>query len=134
MTTIFNDQINIAKNAYNDIVLCYSLGKEASKVLFSNEDTSSLLRGVLLGRPSGEGATVSDLLVCRLQHDIGYLPTSVKIDTFDIPPLRTMTNNKICNQLSLFMTSLLMAYSPMEQLNIFTWNNGGQQGGPSSLL
>ena len=71
---------DMANRAYENVVKCFCKGDDAASLLFSNDETSSQLRGVLLGRSRREKATVNDLIIGRLQHDIGYSDIYVKIN------------------------------------------------------
>ena len=72
---------DMANQAYENVVKRFRKGDDAASLLFSNDETSLQLRGVLLiGRSRGETATVNDLIIGRLQHDIGYSEIYVKIN------------------------------------------------------
>ena len=54
---------DMANRAYENIVKCFRKGNDAASLLFSNDETSSQLRGVLpIGRSRGETAPVNDPL------------------------------------------------------------------------
>ena len=71
---------DMANRAYENIVTCFRQGDDAASLLFSNDETSSQRRGVMLGRSRVETATVNDLIIGRLHHDIGYSEIYVKIN------------------------------------------------------
>ena len=119
------EQIEMANRAYENLVKCFSQEVDAASQLFSSDETSSKLRGVLLGRSWGETASVNDLITCRLQHDIGYSQILVKVNErilFEIPSLPRMNNNEIINMLCLFVKSLLKGYTGPERLK-FSYGN-----------
>ena len=113
----------MANNAYENLLKCFGQGHEAATLLFSTDETSSNVRGFLLGRPWGEGATVHDLITCRLQHDVGYSEMMVRINNqtlVEIPPMQTMSNKEMINQLCVIFASFLRGYSNSDRIK-FSW-------------
>ena len=109
---------DLANGAYENIVKCFRKGNDAASLLFSNDETSSQLRGVLLGRSRGETATVNDLITCRLQHDIGYSEIYVKINEeilVDIPSFQIMNNAQIIDNLCLVVKSILQGFTDSDR-------------------
>lgn len=113
------EQIEMANKAYENLVKCFSQEVDAASQLFSNDDTASRLRGVLLGRSWGETASVNDLIMGRLQHDIGYTQILVKVNEqilVQIPSFPTMNNTEIMNLLCQVVENLLKGYTDTERL------------------
>ena len=103
---------DMANRAYENIVKCFRKGNDAASLLFSNDETSSQLRGVLFGRSRGETATVNDLITCRIQNDIVKINEKILVD---IPSFLIMNNAQIIDNMCLVVQSILQGFTDSDR-------------------
>ena len=114
-----DDQKIQAIEAYNDLIQCYRKGNEAAVLLFSPTESAANLRGCLLGRSCGEGATALELITCRLQYDIGYSNMIVKANDeilFEVPTTITVSNKVMVTDLCLIFGHILQGFTIAERM------------------